>query len=87
MERALIYSRVSTDAQERDGTSLETQERACLEQAAASGWLGVKGAAHRQRELHRKEQEWYRRWYGTFSSPFGRRLRAQTAPERGAESP
>jgi hypothetical protein len=26
--RALVYSRVSTDAQERDGTSLDTQERA-----------------------------------------------------------
>ena len=41
MERALVYSRVSTDAQERDGTSLATQERACLEQAEASGWLVV----------------------------------------------
>ncbi|MSQ26428.1 MAG: recombinase family protein [Dehalococcoidia bacterium] len=36
--RAIIYSRVSTDAQERDGTSLETQERACVEFVQASGW-------------------------------------------------
>lgn len=28
--RAVVYARVSTDAQERDGTSLDTQERACL---------------------------------------------------------
>ena len=27
--RVVIYCRVSGDAQERDGTSLETQERAC----------------------------------------------------------
>ena len=26
--RTIVYSRVSTDAQERDGTSLDTQERA-----------------------------------------------------------
>jgi site-specific DNA recombinase len=39
--RAIIYSRVSTDAQERDGTSLETQERACLELAQRSNWLVV----------------------------------------------
>ena len=38
MERVLIYSRVSTDAQERDGTSLDTQERACVEHAGANGW-------------------------------------------------
>jgi site-specific DNA recombinase len=36
--RAVVYSRVSTDAQERDGTSLETQERACVEHARALGW-------------------------------------------------
>jgi site-specific DNA recombinase len=29
---------VSTDAQERDGTSLETQERACREFAGKAGW-------------------------------------------------
>ena len=39
--RCAIYSRVSTDAQERDGTSLETQERACLEYARAAGWRVV----------------------------------------------
>jgi site-specific DNA recombinase len=35
VKRAIVYSRVSTDAQERDGTSLETQERACLEYASS----------------------------------------------------
>src|SRR5205823_4925611 len=39
--RAVIYSRVSTDAQERDGTSLDTQERACVELAQTSGWVVV----------------------------------------------
>ena len=36
--RAIVYSRVSTDAQERDGTSLDTQERECLEHARGVGW-------------------------------------------------
>ena len=36
--RAIVYSRVSTDAQERDGTSLDTQERACLQFAHEQGW-------------------------------------------------
>lgn len=40
--RAIVYSRVSTDAQERDGTSLETQERASLELATARGWSVVR---------------------------------------------
>ena len=39
--RALVYSRVSTDAQERDGTSLDTQEKACVEHAEDNGWLVV----------------------------------------------
>src|SRR5688500_16756784 len=39
--RAIVYSRVSTDAQERDGTSLDTQERAGLELAHAAGWSVV----------------------------------------------
>ena len=39
--RALVYSRVSTDAQERDGTSLDTQERECVEYAQAKGWTVV----------------------------------------------
>ncbi len=39
--RAVVYCRVSTDAQERDGTSLDTQERACLELARARGWTVV----------------------------------------------
>ncbi len=36
--RAITYARVSTDAQERDGTSLDTQERACREFARTHGW-------------------------------------------------
>ncbi len=36
--RAIVYVRVSTDAQERDGTSLDTQERACLQFAREQGW-------------------------------------------------
>src|SRR6266542_5445834 len=39
--RAITYARVSTDAQERDGTSLDTQERACLELARDQGWVVV----------------------------------------------
>jgi len=39
--RALVYSRVSTDAQEREGTSLDTQERACVEYAESHGMLVV----------------------------------------------
>ena len=40
--RAIVYSRVSTGAQERDGTSLETQERACVELAKDRGWRVVR---------------------------------------------
>ena len=39
---AIVYSRVSTDAQERDGTSLDSQERACLELAKDRGWRVVR---------------------------------------------
>ena len=39
--KTLVYSRVSTDAQERDGTSLDTQERACVEYAESHGMLVV----------------------------------------------
>src|SRR3954469_6887612 len=39
--RAIVYSRVSTDAQERDGTSLDTQERASLDFAHQQGWRVV----------------------------------------------
>jgi hypothetical protein len=39
--RAIVYSRVSTDAQERDGTSLDTQERACMDFARQQGWRVV----------------------------------------------
>ncbi len=40
--RAFVYSRVSTDTQERDGTSLDTQERACVELAGDHGWRVVR---------------------------------------------
>ncbi len=36
--RAIVYSRVSTDAQERDGTSLVTQERASHDYVDTDGW-------------------------------------------------
>ena len=36
--RALVYCRVSTDAQERDGASLDTQERAAVKVARESGY-------------------------------------------------
>jgi len=36
--RVAIYARVSTDAQERDGTSLDSQIGACESFAQASGW-------------------------------------------------
>src|SRR5215204_708881 len=39
--RAIVYCRVSTDAQERDGTSLDTQERACLDFARSQGWVVI----------------------------------------------
>jgi site-specific DNA recombinase len=39
MIRAAIYNRVSTGAQEQEGTSLETQERAALEFARQRGWV------------------------------------------------
>ena len=36
--RAVIYSRVSTDAQEKEGTSLDTQEEACIKFAQENSW-------------------------------------------------
>ncbi|MCA9852257.1 MAG: recombinase family protein [Dehalococcoidia bacterium] len=39
--RVALYSRVSTDAQERDGTSLETQEHASREYAEHAGWVAA----------------------------------------------
>lgn len=39
--RCVIYCRVSTDAQERDGTSLDTQERACMDFATGAGWTVI----------------------------------------------
>ena len=34
----MVYSRVSTDAQEKDGSSLDTQERACVGQVRGYDW-------------------------------------------------
>ena len=39
--RCVIYSRVSTDAQKREGTSLDTQEGACIEYVGKQGWTVV----------------------------------------------
>ena len=39
--RTIVYSRVSTDAQERDGTSLDNQERASQEYVESNGWTLV----------------------------------------------
>lgn len=56
--RAVIYCRVSTDKQEKDGTSLETQEARCREYASEKGWQVVmcyreafSGAKYRERPL------------------------------------
>jgi site-specific DNA recombinase len=39
--RTIVYSRVSTNPQERDGTSLDTQERASQEYVEANAWTLV----------------------------------------------
>ena len=41
MIRCVIYARVSTDAQEREGSSLDTQEQACRVYASDQGWTVV----------------------------------------------
>ena len=41
--KAFVYNRVSTDVQERDGTSLDTQERASEEYVS---FKGVSAAKH-----------------------------------------
>ena len=38
MERAIVYSRVSTSGQQRDSNSLEAQDRAGLEHANENRW-------------------------------------------------
>ena len=40
--RTIVYSRVSTDAQADEGTSLDTQERASLEYAGAAGYTVIR---------------------------------------------
>jgi DNA invertase Pin-like site-specific DNA recombinase len=39
--KALVYAPVSTDPQERDGTSLDTQEKRCRVYAREQGWEGA----------------------------------------------
>ncbi len=59
--RAAYYGRVSTDKQEREGTSLETQEASCLAEIQRRGWeltdsyvdAGVSGAKASRPELDR----------------------------------
>src|SRR5215208_4706866 len=60
--RAIVYSRISTDAQERDGTSLDTQERACLDFARQQGWRVVESVrdAASGFSLDRPGIEWVR---------------------------
>ena len=36
--RAIVYARVSTDEQVREGISIETQELDCIDYAQAKGW-------------------------------------------------
>lgn len=56
--RCAIYVRVSTAGQERDGTSLETQEAACREYAESHGYtvVGVYRDAHTGTELWERPQ-------------------------------
>ena len=40
--RTIVYSKVSTDPQERDGTSVDTQERASPKYVEPNGWTLVR---------------------------------------------
>src|SRR5215217_7713228 len=51
-KRAVIYVHVSSTRQEEDGTSLETQEAACRQYAAAQGWAVAE--AHVYQETHKR---------------------------------
>lgn len=55
---AATYGRVSTDAQEREGTSLETQEEACRTLAIRQGYRVAEG--HVYRESHSGSELWDR---------------------------
>lgn len=55
---AAVYSRVSTEGQEQDGSSLETQERACRAFAAERGY--VVAATHIYREVETGKYLWER---------------------------
>ena len=56
--RAAVYVRVSTVGQEEDGTSLGTQEAACLAHASTRG--GAVDPAHLYREVHTGTELWER---------------------------
>src|ERR687885_1017610 len=56
--RAAVYVRVSTVGQEEDGTSLGTQEAACLAHAPTRG--GAVDPAHLYREVHTGTELWER---------------------------
>nr|MDP9362734.1 recombinase family protein [Chloroflexota bacterium] len=58
MTRAAIYCRVSGKKQEYDGTSLGTQEAACVEHATAKGWTLVEPPT---RETHTGYELWQRK--------------------------
>ncbi len=51
--RCLIYCRVSTTRQGKDGTSLETQEAACRRYAAEREWIVVAVESEQQSGYHR----------------------------------
>src|SRR5947199_8202286 len=58
-KRAAIYVRVSSTAQEEDGTSLETQEAACRRYAADRGYSV--DDVHLFREVHTGGELWERK--------------------------
>ena len=56
--RAAIYVRVSSSAQEQDGSSLETQEAACRRYAAERGYVVDETDVYR--EVHTGTELWER---------------------------
>jgi site-specific DNA recombinase len=56
MPRAAIYVRVSTPGQEEDGTSLPTQQRACLAYAEQQGYQVVESIADVHTGAHLRER-------------------------------
>src|SRR5215831_13009512 len=56
--RCVIYVRVSTNGQETDGTSLASQESACVAYAEERGWsvIAIFRETHTASELHERRQ-------------------------------